>query len=126
MHKAFRRINRAIGNTETLVNKRFTSSWQSSSAQLRSQTIFQPHFIFPAFAVAHKFPTRSLPLFRMERCFRCTGRPDMVSRREALVTSAAVGATAVIGPWNDVIDAMSYSRRTAPQPATPVNFDVPT
>jgi predicted TIM-barrel fold metal-dependent hydrolase len=49
----------------------------------------------------------------------------MVSRREALITSAAVGATAVLRPWNDVIDAMSYSRRTAPQPATPVNFDVP-
>lgn len=49
----------------------------------------------------------------------------MVSRREALITSAAVGATAVIGPWNDVIDAMSHSSRTAPQPGTPVNFDVP-
>jgi predicted TIM-barrel fold metal-dependent hydrolase len=50
----------------------------------------------------------------------------MVSRREALIISGAVGATAVIGPWNDIIDAMSYSRRTAPKPATPVNFDVPT
>ena len=72
---------------------------------------------FLSFHYYHK-ATRQLIFFLVR-----TGGLAMLSRREILITAAAAGAAAIIRPRSDV--GALASRRTASQPATPVNFDVP-